>query len=95
MSSGGSIRSYGGALMDDDADDEIVSDADADPDATEILRIAMLLMDRHGPDALAVVRVSACRALQSDCFDEYLVWLDIEEAVVDLIACSPSNITTH
>jgi hypothetical protein len=95
MSSGRSILSPGGALMDDDADGRIVSDTETDPDAAEIPHIATLLIDRHGPDALAFARMSARRALHSGWFDEYLVWRDIEAALRDMIACALPNITTH
>ncbi len=80
-----------GPVMDDDAD----VGAEADLDAAEILRIAAMLVNRHGPDALTVAQVSAWGALERDRFDEYLVWLDIRAAVAKLVACSMPNVRMH
>ncbi len=73
-------------------------DTEVDLNAAEILRIATILVDRHGPDAMTVAQVSAHGALQCDRFDEYLVWLDIRTAAARLITCPvppTPNVSLH
>ena len=55
-------------------------------DEPEVWRMATGIAQKHGEDALRVVIASADGALTRRAFGEYLVWLDILDAVMVLSA---------